>query len=287
MIRPRLALPARPSQPSGAAAVEPARRTRRWAWLGGLLGGLAGLLAFAPASWLAEVVADSSGGRLLLAEAQGTVWQGSALLVLTGGPGSRDASVLPSRLSWALRPDGLGLQLQLRQDCCIPSVVRVRWQPRPSGSRVAVAADEGELLGEWPAAWLAGLGAPLNTLQPEGALRIKTQGLTLQGDGRSGWRMLGRADLELLRLSSRLSTLAPLGSYRLSLQGAADAGQPLPVQLSTLEGALQLQASGHIGPRGLRLRGEARAAPGQEAPLNNLLNIIGRRQGAASLLSIG
>jgi general secretion pathway protein N len=37
----------------------------------------------------------------------------------------------------------------------------------------------------------------------------------------------------------------------------------------------------------MRFRGEARAAEGQEAALANLLNIIGRRQGATSLISIG
>ena len=36
-----------------------------------------------------------------------------------------------------------------------------------------------------------------------------------------------------------------------------------------------------------RFRGEARADTGAEGALNNLLNVIGRRQGAISLLSIG
>ena len=37
----------------------------------------------------------------------------------------------------------------------------------------------------------------------------------------------------------------------------------------------------------LRFRGEAQAAPGSETALNNLLNIIGRRQGARSVITIG
>jgi general secretion pathway protein N len=37
----------------------------------------------------------------------------------------------------------------------------------------------------------------------------------------------------------------------------------------------------------LKFTGEARAAPGFEPALNNLLNIIGRRNGAASVISIG
>jgi general secretion pathway protein N len=37
----------------------------------------------------------------------------------------------------------------------------------------------------------------------------------------------------------------------------------------------------------VRFRGEAVAAPGDEPALNNLLNIIGRRNGARSVISIG
>jgi general secretion pathway protein N len=37
----------------------------------------------------------------------------------------------------------------------------------------------------------------------------------------------------------------------------------------------------------LRFRGEATAAEGDEGALDNLLNIIGRRQGARSVISIG
>lgn len=57
--------------------------------------------------------------------------------------------------------------------------------------------------------------------------------------------------------------------------------------LSTLEGALQLSGTGKIGPQGLVFTGEARAAEGREDTLSNLLNIIGQRQGARSLIQLG
>jgi general secretion pathway protein N len=41
-----------------------------------------------------------------------------------------------------------------------------------------------------------------------------------------------------------------------------------------------------VGQR-LRFTGEASAAPEREAQLSNLLNIIGRRSGARSLISLG
>ena len=59
------------------------------------------------------------------------------------------------------------------------------------------------------------------------------------------------------------------------------------LNLSTLEGALRLTGEGQWTGAGLRFRGDAQAAEGNEAALNNLLNIIGRRQGARSVISIG
>jgi hypothetical protein len=79
----------------------------RWAAAGVLLGSLVAGLVFAPASWLASALSGASGQRLLLADARGTVWQGSAVMVLTGGEGSHDASALPGRLHWTLGLDGL------------------------------------------------------------------------------------------------------------------------------------------------------------------------------------
>ena len=79
------------------------RSATRYALWGALLGAVTGLVAFAPATWLASAVASASGQRLQLAEARGTVWSGSAVVVLTGGPGSRVAAALPGRLDWQHR----------------------------------------------------------------------------------------------------------------------------------------------------------------------------------------
>jgi general secretion pathway protein N len=99
--------------------------------------------------------------------------------------------------------------------------------------------------------------------------------------------MKGRADVELMNASSRLSTLDSLGSYRLTLAGDAAQGGTSQLNLSTLEGALQLTGNGSWSTSGVRFRGEARAASGDDAALSNLLNIIGRREGARSVISIG
>lgn len=257
----------------------------RWVAAGLLLGSLAAGLAFAPASWLAALLSSATGQRLLLADARGTVWQGSAVMVLTGGEGSHDASALPGRLRWTLGLDGMALALRARHACCINGELRLRVVPGLAGLRVELPAAQGPI-GQWPAAWLVGLGTPWNTLQPAGSLQLFSTGLSAHSvQGR--WRLSGQAVLELGSMASRLSTLPVLGSYRLQLSGGATEADAATLQLGTTSGALQLSGSGQWAASSLRFSGQASAAPGAEAALNNLLNIIGRRKGALSLISIG
>ena len=257
----------------------------RWAAAGIVLGVLLALVAFAPAAWLAGSVASATGQRVLLSDARGSVWNGSAVAVLTGGEGSRDASLLPGRLGWTLRPKGLGLELQLRHACCLNGTVAVRVKPG-FGRTEYTLVPPGGWVGQWPAALLGGLGTPWNTMQLGGSVRLESKGLRVESvQGR--WVVDGRADLNVLEASSRLSTLESLGSYRMSISGdAANPGLSL-LTLSTDSGPLQLSGNGTWGPSGVRFRGEARAAVVEETTLSNLLNIIGRRDGARSVISIG
>jgi general secretion pathway protein N len=149
---------------------------------------------------------------------------------------------------------------------------------RVGGLHVAV----GDSVSQWPAHVTAGLGTPWNTLQLDGDVQLRTRGLSVEwAAGRLA--IAGRAEFMALRMASRLSTLRPMGSYRITLQG----GTPASLAVDTLEGSLQLSGTGQwVGSR-LRFRGEASATPEREAALANLLNIIGRRSGARSIISIG
>ncbi len=63
------------------------------------------VLVIAPAQWAAGAVRSTTQGRIDLAESRGTVWNGSAVLVLAAASdaGASRAS-LPERLSWQLSP---------------------------------------------------------------------------------------------------------------------------------------------------------------------------------------
>jgi hypothetical protein len=185
---------------------------------------------------------------------------------------------LPTPLNWRLRPHWNGLLAQLDSACCAEPALKLLIVPRFGGVRVSVADAQSR----WPAAILAGLGTPWNTLQIDGDLQLATHDLSVEWiEGRLS--IAGRAELRAQRLSSRLSTLRPMGSYRITLLG----GETPALQVDTLEGSLQLAGSGQwVGSR-LHFSGTASAAPDREAALANLLNIIGRRSGARSLITIG
>ncbi len=265
------------------------RRASTGAWVaaGLLVGAVLALLVTAPANWVAQALQRASGQHLLLADARGTLWAGSAFVVLSGGPGSRTASALPGRLHWVLGlapGDWRALQLELRQDCCIHDTLRLRIEPGPGRLRIGVPAQPAPL-GQWPLAWLSGLGAPFNTLRLDGRAQLSATGLSLERvQGR--WLVAGAATLDLQDLSSALATIAPLGGYRLSFSGSSGTGST-QVRLQTLQGPLRLDGSGQWTGGALRFRGQARAEPGSEAMLNNLLNLLGQRQGALALLAIG
>jgi general secretion pathway protein N len=255
-------------------------RPAPWGWgvAGAILGILVAVVAFAPARWLAAGVERATQGQVVLAEVRGTVWGGSARLVLTGGPGSTDAAALPGRVAWEIHPRWDGLAARLYAQCCTAQPVDLRAHLRWGGARVQVADHRSN----WPASVLAGLGTPWNTLQLEGEVQLATQGLSVEWvAGRPA--VSGRAELVASRVASRLSTLRPMGSYRITLAGGAQAS----LRLETLEGSLLLSGTGQWVGQRLRFRGEASATPGREAALANLLNIIGRRRGERSIISIG
>ena len=246
--------------------------------VGMVLGIALTVVVFAPASWLAGIVNSSSGGKVLLNDARGTVWSGSAQLVLTGGEGSRDRSVLPGALQWRMRPALTGLNLAISAECCTPQPVLLQAAVQWGGVKATVLNGEST----WPAALLTGLGTPWNTMQPEGLMKVATTGFSATWiEGRLS--VAGQAVLDANNMSSRLSTLKPMGSYRLTVSG----GATTRLQLETLDGSLQLSGNGEwVGSR-LRFAGEATAAPDREAALSNLLNLIGRRTGARSVITVG
>ncbi|TXT41425.1 MAG: proteinral secretion pathway protein N [Comamonadaceae bacterium] len=171
-----------------------------------------------------------------------------------------------------------GLLLQLNTSCCLAQPWRVALMPRWGGFQVTLSDSPST----WPAQLLSGLGTPFNTMAPQGQLALSTQGLSLTwAAGRL--QVAGQTQLQLQDLSSRLSTLSPMGSYRFTLTG----GSAPELLLVTLKGPLQLSGRGQWVGGKLRFAGEASSTPEHLSALSNLLNIIGRRDGARSVINLG
>jgi general secretion pathway protein N len=256
----------------------PNRTPWAWALSGAVLGCLLSSVLFAPATWLAGRLESASAGQVLLQDARGTVWDGSSQLTLTAGPGSSDRSTLPGRLAWRLQPGWNPLQLSLFAECCTQTPLLLELLPRWGGAELRLADQRSQ----WPALLLSGLGTPWNTIRAEGLVAASSQGLVVQWiHGRLAFK--GQLQVDATDMCSRLSTLRPMGSYRFLITG----GDTPRLSLSTTGGSLRLSGSGQWTDGRLRFEGEASAAPERQDALANLLNIIGRRDGARSIIKVG
>ena len=257
---------------------QPARTSHRSVIAGVVLGALLALLTQAPAQWVATRLDQISHGTVLLQDAQGTLWNGSAQAVLANDRQNSATQVaLPTRVHWTLAPqlqDGrLAFRLNLASNCCTPTPIVAHAMPSWNGWVLQVDDHQSE----WPAQWLTGLGAPWNTIAPQGTLRLRTQQLVWRN---SEQRLQGQVELVLHQFSTQLSTVRPLGSYKISLVG----GDRPSFALSTLEGALQMQGHGEWRQNKVRFQGKAFAQEGSESAVSNLLNVLGQRQGNKAIL---
>lgn len=261
----------------------PVRGQRIWpralAWT--LAGFVLSTLWWAPARWLGPVLHAATQGRLSLSDARGHWRGGSAQWQWAPDlPGAKPWS-LPGRLHWSLGLEGLTPGLTLQIDGLMDSPVHGRWSPLKDGMPWQLSDQTLRL----PLGLLQALGAPWNTLDLQGQARLELH--SLQGRRSAGrWQWSGQAQLQLTPLRSALSPLPDLGHYRLELDAPTD-DSGVRLQLRTQSGLLRLSGQGRWQDGVLAFRGEAQAAPGAEPELNNLLNVLGRRNGAISQLSLG
>ncbi|WP_019451646.1 type II secretion system protein N [Cupriavidus sp. BIS7] len=237
----------------------------RWAVLGAVTIGVT-VVASMPAVWLADRVASETQRRVLLADAAGTIWHGSATVALSAGADSQTATVLPGRLAWdvafwPLLTGTLRVALTQTEAMTAPVAVAVTpsgWSVQPGSIRL-------------PASLLEGIGAPFNTLRPDGTMRIEWSAL----QGRfAGNQKYGHLSMQLDQMSAAVSRLRPLGSYRAEVDLTGADGR---LQLKTTAGPLYLEGSGTLGQQA-RFDGTARTDPEVATQLAGLMSLLGRHE---------
>lgn len=241
------------------------------------------VLVIAPAQWAASTLKSATAGRLELAEATGTVWNGSALLVLASSSDSGAArATLPERLAWRLSPWSLilgELDLTVSHPSALAQPLAVR-APLFGGGATTLSATTVRV----PASLLVGVGAPWNTIRPGGILLVTWDRLQVERG-----RIQGNFSGEWQYASSALTPVSPMGHYRLQTNGIWPGTQ---LELLTISGPLELKGNGTI-PEGGRLRFTGRAQamagtdPGVKAQLTGLISLLGRRDGEGALLNFG
>lgn len=226
------------------------------------------VVVFCPASWMSTLVERQTGGRLTLGDAQGTLWNGSAFI--GGAPSGNDpvTPLLPGRFEWTLSPLVLLGQVNIRL-----SNPEALTQPASIiGSWNEWQVSPGSML--LPAERLAGLGAPLNTIQPAGRMRLEWTPLRITREG-NALAVSGTTTLHMDDMSSRLSPIKPLGAYQLIMDWR---GSQAALDLKSVRGPLLLNGSGKLVNGRLQFSGRAEAEEGQEDRLANLLNLLGQRR---------
>jgi len=139
---------------------------------------------------------------------------------------------------------------------------------------IALKAGQAEL----PAALLAALGAPFNTVRPGGDLDLRWTDVEFKGGV-----LAGNLQIDWREAQSALSTVAPVGSYRLQVTGEGDTAR---LQLETLRGPLRLQGSGTVKGGRVSFKGLASADPDMRPALIGLISVLGPRVGDQAVLTI-
>jgi general secretion pathway protein N len=221
------------------------------------------LIVTAPATLADGGLQRASGGRLRLAEAQGTLWSGSGQIEIRDAVGRIGLS---KRLAWSLRPDEmfrgrLGYEVVLDRGPR-PIPVTVSW------SRIELANADINL----PAETLGFALPRLAPLELTGAVNLKISNLAI-GHGATQ----GSATLQWRTAGSALSPVWPLGDYELRWEGQGQEGR---ATLHTLKGPLELRGQGSwASGRAPVFVGTADVPPEFQQQLAPLLRLIAVERG--------
>jgi general secretion pathway protein N len=224
------------------------------------------LIALAPATLIDARLAALSGGRLRLAEAQGSVWSGAGWIEVRQANGSAGVA---KRIAWRVLP-GLLLRGDLVTEIELDRAVKP-FRVTMSPSELHIADADINL-----SATALGLGMPeLAPLGLTGDLLVSIAHLSL-GHG----RIDGDVTLRWRAAGSALTRISPLGDFEVRFKAV---GSAMEAVLSTLEGPLQLDGKGRWSSGAApSFLATARVLPQHQEQLSPLFRLIAIERGAGS-----
>ena len=237
------------------------------------------LCVWMPASFVLRVLPNDIPNLIAFDQIRGTVWAGSAQVSLRSQDASKQLRKLPGRLSWRWSLQGGEPRIGVTIDCCPAQSVGINLTFKDAQAMISVSDTQITL----PLSLSEAAGAPFNTLKPSGELTLQTKSLRLIFE-ENALKVYGGALVELIGVSTVMSAIKPIGSYAIQVNGRGDR---VSLELDTKSGALRLRGTGEITYRRWRFDGVASSAPGYELAMSNLLNVVGRRSGNQSVISMG
>lgn len=221
-----------------------------------------------PASWVGLLIEKQTAGRIVLGDVQGSFWRGSAFIGVASDKSSAVTPLFPGRFAWKISPAILFGQLSVDVENASSLSAPIKLDGNFTHWRVSPASIN------LPSERLEGLGAPLNTIGPSGKIVLSWTELDMTRiDAKVA--LNGRMQLELSEMASRISSIKPLGSYKVATQWL---GETVNMDLTTTKGPLMLEGSGKLLQGRFQFSGKAYAEAGQEEKMANLLNLLGRRR---------
>ena len=234
---------------------------KRW-WLLAALFTAVAIVAQFPAAWVAPTVTRATSGRWRVAEVEGTVWRGRAVLYTYDGASRywRPARGVRWQVLWGALLDG-AVAARLDFD---------------DGGKAALSADATgwalrNLDATLPAAQVAVLlPSTIGDYGWDGTFSARASSF------RCTWRRpscAGQLDLLWNDAATVQIPGPPLGDYSVRVVGE---GEALRFSVSTLRGRLHVTGAGEVSRGRLRFTGEAHASAADDVRLESLLRVIGR-----------
>jgi general secretion pathway protein N len=240
---------------------------RRW-WLYSIFGIVFYLLFLIfelPAFWFAWGLNRYTQGSMQIDPIAGSFWNGNGRLVIYY-PSTTPHDLGQAR--WQINPFWLltgHVQVALQthhQDKRITTTLQL--------TRTSFKLLDTDI--EFPATFVGQLYAPLSLISPQGRVKISTTTLLVTTE-----KMEGAAQMEWLNAGSSLSSVQPLGDYRLDITGADKIAN---LRLTTLRGDLELTGQGQVQLRTGQLQISGFAFPrARVGELDPLLKMIGNDEG--------